>query len=107
MSLRLLTFDYSFSESSLTCAVDTNRAQFVHLFSKRDQVNDVAERLPLKSAIQSSHQHYFAQIGRLLTELHNVLEELSLINTHHIVVLHLGDQRHKFGHLSSFFRNSE
>ena len=74
------------SECGRLSAVNTNCCEFVHFFGKRDQVNNVSERFSLESAIEGSNNDNNSSIGKFLSKLDNILEELSLINANDIIL---------------------
>ena len=105
--LNLFTFHYSLGKGGLCRTVHTDCAKLGHLFGQGDQIDYVAEWLPLEGSIKGWDHNNFILIGQLLTEFHNLREELPLVNTNHIIGLAEGKNVHEFVGLEGFLGYSE
>lgn len=94
-------------ESGLISAVNADCVELGDLFGQRDEVDDVPEGLALEGAIQSSHDHYFVHVSEHLTEINDVGEELSLIDSDNIIVLSVGHPLHQGRSFERFSGDSE
>jgi hypothetical protein len=93
--LNFHTLHDSLCEGGFVRAVNADCVELGDFFGKRDEVDDIPEGLALKGSIQSSHNHYFVHVSKLLTEINDVGEELSLIDSDNIIVLSMGHPFHK------------
>lgn len=84
-----------------TCGVVAQfaqRTQLLDLFALGNQLEDIVKRTPQKRSLQTRDNHHFAGVRGFFSKLHDVSEELSLVNADNVVVAPSGSQLGKQSH---------
>ena len=84
--LNFLWFYSSLCKGCRFSTINTNGCQFVNFFRQRNQIDDVSKRLSLEGAIKSCNDNNNSFICQLLSDVYNIVKELSLIDSNNVIL---------------------